>query len=42
MLQTTSIYTQEDGDKWDQNEMLSIMLEIANTSLTVLKEDINT
>ena len=40
MLQAASIYTQGNGDKWKRNDMLSIMLEIAHTSLKVLGSDL--
>lgn len=36
MLQAISIYTQEDGQRWDLNKMFEIMLEVARTSLKVL------
>jgi len=41
MLQATSIYTQGDGKKWNPNQMMDIMLEIANTSLDILKNQLN-
>lgn len=40
MLQATSIYTQGDGDRWNKNKMLDIMLEISKTSLQVLGSDL--
>lgn len=40
MLQATSIYTQGDGDKWSEEQMLTIMLDIAKTSLQMLGRDI--
>lgn len=40
MLQTTSIYTQGDGEKWDARHMLDIMLEISKTSLQLLGSDL--
>ncbi|HEX9962922.1 MAG TPA: EcoRI family type II restriction endonuclease [Pyrinomonadaceae bacterium] len=40
MLQATSIYTQSVGEKWNPIDMLSIMKEIAITSLQVLNEDL--
>lgn len=40
MLQAASIYTQGDGSSWQQSDMLSIMLEIARTSLQMLGKDI--
>lgn len=40
MLQATSIYTQGDGDRWDKEEMLLVMLDVAKTSLQVLGSDL--
>lgn len=40
MLQATSIYTQGDGGYWDEENMLSIMLEIAKTSIQMLATDL--
>ncbi|GCL53252.1 type II restriction enzyme EcoRI homolog [Microcystis aeruginosa NIES-3806] len=40
MLQATSIYTQENGEKWDVKKMFDIMLEISKTSLKVLGSEI--
>ena len=40
MLQATSIYTQPDGEKWDTNEMISIMLEVAKKSLHIIGKDL--
>lgn len=40
MLQAASIYTQGDGGHWDEENMLSIMLEIADTSLQMLGSDL--
>ena len=40
MLQAASIYTQGDGQKWDGQEMLKVMIEISKTSLNVLGRDI--
>lgn len=40
MLQSTSIYTQGNGERWDRREMFSIMLEIAKTSLQMLGSDL--
>lgn len=40
MLQAASIYTQGDGASWKHSEMLSIMLDIARTSLQMLGQDI--
>jgi type II restriction enzyme len=40
MLQAASIYTQGDGEKWNKERMLEIMLEISKTSLGVLESDL--
>ena len=40
MLQAASIYTQGDGEKWDAEEMFTIMVEIAETSIEVLEDDL--
>jgi len=40
MLQATSIYTQGDGGHWDEENMLSIMLEIAKTSIQMLATEL--
>ena len=40
MLQATSIYTQGNGEKWDEKEMFDIMLEISKTSLQILGSEI--
>ena len=40
MLQATSIYTQGDGKRWKEEEMLAIMLDIAKTSLKMLGRDL--
>lgn len=40
MLQAASIYTQGNGEKWDCDDMLSIMLDISMTSLQVLASDL--
>lgn len=40
MLQSASIYTQGDGEKWDPEKMLEIMIEICKTSLQILGRDI--
>ena len=40
MLQATSIYTQGKGEQWTVNEIFSIMLDIAKTSLRVLGSDL--
>lgn len=38
MLQTASIYTKGNGENWNEEEMFSIMFEIANTSIKCLSE----
>lgn len=40
MLQATSIYTQGNGEKWNRDDMFSVMLDIANTSLKELGQDL--
>lgn len=40
MLQAASIYTQGNGASWNEEKMLSVMLEIAETSLNVLACDL--
>lgn len=40
MLQAASIYTQGDGNSWDGQDMLEIMIEVAETSLKVLAKDL--
>lgn len=40
MLQAASIYTEGDGGHWKEDEMLKIMLEIANTSIKELATDL--
>jgi len=40
MLQAASLYTQGEGEKWDQAKMLEIMTEVAETSLKVLGRDL--
>ena len=40
MLQAASIYTQSGGERWNDADMLEIMLEIARTSLKMLGKDI--
>ncbi len=40
MLQSTSIYTQPEGDRWKEKEMLEVMLDIARTSLQMLGRDL--
>ena len=40
MLQAASIYTQGSGERWNEREMSSVMLDIAETSLKVLGSDL--
>lgn len=40
MLQSASIYTQGDGNAWEESEMKNIMLDIAKTALKMLGRDI--
>ena len=40
MLQAASIYTSRNGERWKEQEMLTIMLEIATTSLQMLGRDL--
>ncbi len=40
MLQAASIYTQTEGERWKEKEMLEIMLDIAKTSLQMLARDL--
>ena len=40
MLQAASIYTQGNGDSWNTNDMLNVMLDIAKTSLAVLGSEL--
>jgi len=40
MLQAASIYTQGDGNSWDGQKMLRIMIEVAKTSLQMLATDL--
>ena len=40
MLQAASIYTQGNGDHWDEDKMLAVMLEIAKTSIQMLATDL--
>ena len=39
-LQSASIYTKGDGNKWDNKEMFDIMKEISKTSLKLLGSDL--
>lgn len=40
MLQAASIYTQPDGERWNRDEMVSIMLDVARKSLKLLSKDL--
>lgn len=40
MLQATSIYTQGNGERWNTEKMLKIMLDISRTSLQILGSDL--
>lgn len=40
MLQSASIYTQGNGEHWNKNEMLEVMLDIAKTAIQVLACDL--
>ena len=40
MLQAASIYTHGDGRKWQESEMFTVMLDIAETSLKALGSDL--
>ena len=40
VLQSASIYTKGNGDKWNNIEMLDIMLEVSKTSLEILNIDL--
>lgn len=40
MLQAASIYAQRDGERWDEDEMVDILLEVARTSLKMLGKDL--
>ncbi len=40
MLQAASIYTHGNGDRWQEQEMFNIMLEIAETSIKILASDL--
>lgn len=40
MLQAASIYAQPEGEHWDKNEMIAIMLEVARTSLNLIGKDL--
>lgn len=40
MLQAASIYTQGNGEHWKDEDMVSIMLDVARTSLRMLSKDL--
>lgn len=40
MLQAASIYTKGDGEHWDENDMVEVMLDVARTSLKMLGKDL--
>lgn len=40
MLQATSLYTKGNGEKWNTENMLKIMIEVAKTSLKILGSDL--
>ncbi|MBR2428315.1 MAG: restriction endonuclease [Lentisphaeria bacterium] len=40
MLQAASIYTQGAGMRWNEQEMSTVMLDIANTSIKMLAKDL--
>ena len=40
MLQAASIYTQGNGEPWDNDDMLKIMLDIAKTSIQILASEL--
>ena len=40
MLQAASIYTKGEGGHWNDEDMISIMLDISRTSLKMLGSDI--
>lgn len=40
MLQAASIFSQGNGEEWDAEEMLEILLEVAKTSLKILASDL--
>lgn len=40
MLQAASIYTQSEGERWNVQDMLNVMLDIAHTSLQMLGRDL--
>lgn len=40
MLQAASIYTKGEGGHWSDNDMIDVMLDVANTSLKILASDL--
>ena len=40
MLQSASIYTQGNGEKWDEQKMFDIMIEVSKSSLKALGSEI--
>ncbi len=40
MLQAASIFTRDDGSRWNEKEMLDVMVDIAKTSLQMLARDL--
>ena len=40
MLQAASIYTLGDGSRWNEDDVLKIMLDVARTSLRMLSKDL--
>ena len=40
MLQAASIYTQGDGSHWKEEDMIEIMLDVAETSLRMIGRDL--
>ena len=40
VLQSASIYTKGNGEKWNNTEMFNIMMEISKTSLKILSIDL--
>jgi len=40
MLQAASIFSQSVGGQWDSDEMMTVMLDVANTSIKMLSRDL--
>lgn len=40
MLQAASIYTRGDGGHWEEEDMIRIMLDVARTSLRMIRKDL--